>query len=90
MKVSPKPSALKDLAKYKEPTKSMIKAELKRLENVQNLGEMGNVEKLTDSKNLYKLKKDDFRVILEKTKEDIKILIIADRKEVYKKLNKNK
>jgi mRNA-degrading endonuclease RelE of RelBE toxin-antitoxin system len=90
MKVYPKPSALKDLAKYTEPAKSVIKVEIKRLEEVQSLGEMGNVEKLTGSKNLYKIKKDDFRIILEKTKEDIKILIISDRKDVYKRLKKTK
>jgi mRNA-degrading endonuclease RelE of RelBE toxin-antitoxin system len=60
------------------------------LEESPSLGAMGNVEKLTGTKNQFKLKKDDFRVIMEKDKNDVMtILYIADRKEAYKKKNRH-
>jgi mRNA-degrading endonuclease RelE of RelBE toxin-antitoxin system len=90
MNIKSTKSAIKDLAKYAEPAKTVIKAEIKRLKDAENVGQLGNVEKMSGKKNRYKLKKDDFRIVMEKIEAGFLITLIADRKEVYKKLSKNK
>jgi mRNA-degrading endonuclease RelE of RelBE toxin-antitoxin system len=100
MKVETVKRAAKDLEKFREEVKDVIKAEIKRLKEAPTLASMGNVEKMKgyNNRKIFKLKKDDFRFVMEKEwkwneekeieEEQMTILVIADRKDSYKKKKK--
>ena len=96
MKVEVSKSADKDIEKLTESDRLVVLEQLKLLMEAATLGSMGNVEKIKGKKKpvLYRLKIDNYRIMIEKADTEIdkllsihKIIIrsISHRKDAYKK-----
>jgi mRNA interferase RelE/StbE len=47
-----------------------------------------NEEKLKDLKNIYRVRVSDYRIVFRRTKEEIFIVLIGHRKEIYQLVNR--
>ena len=87
MNVAVSKSADKDIEKLTEIARITVLGQLKALRESETLGSLGNVIKMKGKKKpaLYRLKIDDFRIMIEKQDTQIVIRSVSDRKDAYKK-----
>ena len=84
MKISYLPRVEKDLRKISKLGQIAIANKLKTLGD-----EASGVEeiKLKGYKNIFRVRIGDYRMVYEKSKDEITIIIVGHRKDVYKILN---
>jgi len=87
MRVEISKSADKDIENLTETARVAVLGQIKALMQAETLGSMGNVIKMKGKKKSvwYRLKIDDFRIMIEKQDTQIVIRTVSDRKDVYKK-----
>lgn len=86
MKVLYTKQFLKDLAKV-QPPKRRLQIEVFVFETLPSYGalsEIGNAEKMIGSSNYYKIHYGDYRIGIFKKGENIELLRVLNRKEIYK------
>lgn len=76
-------SAEKDLKKINE---SFAKNILIRLKEYSTDPETCDVKKLKEKQGRYRLRVGDYRIIFEENNDSVIVIMIAHRKDVYKKL----
>lgn len=77
---------LKDLARV-QPPKRRLQIEVfvfETLPTYHALSEIGNAEKMIGSSNYYKIRFGDYRIGIFKKGENIELLRVLNRKEIYK------
>jgi mRNA-degrading endonuclease RelE of RelBE toxin-antitoxin system len=84
-RIIPKIPFYKDMEKATKETRDRARVQLDRLEVSKSLSEMGNIRKLKNKKNTYRLKFGKFRIIFEKEGNILILTALLDRKEAYKK-----
>ena len=79
-----RPSALRDLKKIDSKTFDKVIAMLRRYTN----GDQVNLKKLKSSSNLYRIRVDNYRIILELViiENTAYVIRVGHRREVYKNL----
>lgn len=86
MHVDVSSSASKQIRKLTKEVRLKVSAEIKTLENVSNISDVKS-EKLTGTKDRYKIRVRDFRIIYQKYSSTyIEITSVRDRKDIYNKL----
>lgn len=80
-------SFLKSLEKVKNPKLfSKVEKIILSLESTEQLNEVSSIKKLSGFKNYYRIKVGDYRLGIEKiNKQTIRFILIAHRKDIYKK-----
>ena len=85
MKVFYISSFLKDIKKINDPTFLLeIKDVLDMLIQSENLSEIHGVKKLKGHKSAYRIKIKEFRIGLYFTNNEVKLVRILNRKDIYK------
>jgi len=80
MRVIISPRAEKQLKKISKIDQISITSKIRNLkEQVQ----IQHVEKLERYKNIYRIRVGDFRIVYRKTKDEIYIVLIGHRKDIY-------
>lgn len=77
---------LKDLSKV-QPPKRRLQIEFfvfEELPKFNTLTEVGSVEKMIGSTNHYKIRFGDYRIGLIKSGENVELLRVLNRKEIYR------
>ncbi len=77
---------LKDLTKV-QPPKRRLQIEVfvfEELASYKSLAEIGSAEKMIGTNNYYKIRFGEYRIGLFKSGENIELLRVLNRKEIYK------
>jgi mRNA interferase RelE/StbE len=87
MNVTAKKTFLKDLEKLQPVDEKRVWEALEKLEKNEQLSESANFIKMTGTKNKFRLKVGDFRIMLvwDKKEQTLNAITVAHRKDIYKK-----
>lgn len=83
MKLTISPRAEKELKKITKINQIAIAKKIRSLIDTSILNE----EKLSSHTNIFRVRMGDFRIVYKKTKEEIYIILIGHRKEIYRLVN---
>ncbi len=87
MKVEVKRSAQKQIDKLPKDVASVIRTKIKELKSTTEKAGKIQSEKLTGTKDCYKIRIGNYRMVYQKiTSNHILVTSVKDRKDIYKKL----
>jgi mRNA interferase RelE/StbE len=82
MKIVISPRAEKQLGKISKVSQIIL------AKKIRELGNITSAEPLTGYKNIFRIRVGDYRVVYKKTGEELYIVLIEHRKEIYKLLER--
>ena len=85
MRVILSPESEKRLKKLSKISQVIIAEKLKRF---QSGSEINNEKKLKEFKNIFRIRIGDYRIVYKRDKNQIYIILIGHRKEVYHLINR--
>lgn len=84
MKLSITTHAQRQIKKLPKSVQIIIVSKIRKLPNIS----LGNVEKLSGYKNFYRARVGTYRIVFIKSSDEIEIVLVAHRREVYNLLSK--
>lgn len=85
MKVLVSPLAEKQLRKFSKVNQIIV---AKKLRGIVAAPRAGSSEQLKGYRNIYRARVGDFRIVYRKSKQELYIILIGHRRDIYKKLKR--